>query len=362
MSAGLFAAGGWAKAHGYKVDKGGRVQLTQLEVIGFAACVFDSLGLNMASLFRDMILCLGTTPAAQRVMVFQKLALDAVNRTAIALDTACGKSVNVAKVLKALGEHPVALGFLGGDRGAFIETQLDAKGVEHGFIPVAAPTRQCLTIVDESAGTHTELVEEGHRAPLSDYQKLEMMVQRRVGDCRALVLSGSLTPDGPQDFYFRCAQLARAAGVLSVVDAQGAPLANALRAGPGLVKPNRQELVATMGQELKDDAAVMSAMWELRERGAQRVVVTAGKQTTLAFDGRRYWRITPPTIEAKNPIGSGDAFTAGLVWRLLKGDDLGEACRWASAAGAANALTLLPGEVERADVERLAKKVKAERI
>ena len=117
-----------------------------------------------------------------------------------------------------------------------------------------------------------------------------------------------------------------------------------------------------MQQELKDDAAVMSAMWELRERGAQRVVVTAGKQTTLAFDGRRYWRITPPTIEAKNPIGSGDAFTAGLVWRLLRGDDLGEACRWASAAGAANALTLLPGEVERADVERLAKNVKAERI
>ena len=61
-----------------------------------------------------------------------------------------------------------------------------------------------------------------------------------------------------------------------------------------------------------------------------------------------------------NPIGSGDAFAAGLVWRLLRGEDLGEACRWASAAGAANALTMLAGEVHRNDVERLVEKVSVE--
>ena len=67
-----------------------------------------------------MILCLGTTPAVQRVMVFTKLTLDAVNRAATTLDGAAGKSVNVAKVLKSLGERPVATGFLGGDRGTFV--------------------------------------------------------------------------------------------------------------------------------------------------------------------------------------------------------------------------------------------------
>ena len=49
------------------------------------------------------ILCLGTTPAVQRVMVFRKLTLDAVNRAATTLDGAAGKSINVAKVLKTLG-------------------------------------------------------------------------------------------------------------------------------------------------------------------------------------------------------------------------------------------------------------------
>ncbi len=53
-----------------------------------------------------------------------------------------------------------------------------------------------------------------------------------------------------------------------------------------------------------------------------------GKGAALAFDGKIFWRIVTPRIHVVNPIGSGDAFTAGLVWRLVRGDDLGEACRW----------------------------------
>jgi fructose-1-phosphate kinase PfkB-like protein len=59
-----------------------------------------------------MILCIGPTPAAQRVMIFPQLVLDAVNRAASTLEGAAGKSVNVAKVLKVLGEQPLATGFL----------------------------------------------------------------------------------------------------------------------------------------------------------------------------------------------------------------------------------------------------------
>jgi fructose-1-phosphate kinase PfkB-like protein len=106
----------------------------------------------------------------------------------------------------------------------------------------------------------------------------------------------------------------------------------------------------------------MTAMRELAERGACKVVVTAGKEASLAYDGRRLWKIAAPRVAAKNPIGSGDAYTAALVWRLVRGDDLGEACRWGSAAGAANALSLMPGDVEREEVERLARETAAEEI
>lgn len=309
-----------------------------------------------------MILCVGTTPAAQRVMVFRKLAIDAVNRAATTIDGAAGKSVNVAKVLRALGEEPLAVGFLGGPRGEQLSVILRQRGIAQAFVTVAPPTRQCVTVIDESTGTHTELVEESQPVASSDYEALLAIIRTRVQDCRAVVMSGSVTPGGPADLYFQCAQLAHQAGALSIVDAQGEPLRQVLSARPGLVKPNRTELSATVGRVLPDDAAVMSAMRELHERGAQRLVVTAGKDSTLAFDGSSSWRIHSPRIKVVNPIGSGDAFTAGLVWRLVRGDDLGEACRWASAAGAANALTLMAGEVDKGTLEKLLDQVQVDRV
>jgi tagatose 6-phosphate kinase len=307
-----------------------------------------------------MILCIGTTPAAQRVMIFRKLTLDAVNRAMTTLDGAAGKSVNVAKVLQALGEQPLATGFLGGDRGEHLRTLLAARGIDLDFVKVASRTRQCITVIDESAGTQTELVEESQPVAPADYEKLMCLIRRRIHDCRAAVMSGSITPGGPADLYFHCTRMAHEAKALPVVDAQGAALIQALKAKPGLVKPNRAELAVTVGRELKNQAAVTSAMRELYERGAQRIVVTAGKGPALAFDGRRFWRILPPRIIAVNPIGSGDAFTAGLVWRVLRGEDLGNACRWASAVGAANALTAMAGEVEREAVTRLAPEVRVQ--
>ena len=309
-----------------------------------------------------MILCLGTTPAVQRVMVFRKLTLDAVNRARTTLDGAAGKSVNVAKVLQALGAHPVATGFLGGDRGAFVQRVLDAQGVESEFVTVAARTRECITAIDETAGTQTELVEESQPAAAGDFDALLAVVRRRIAGCTALVMSGTIAAGGPQDLYLQLTRLAHSSGALAVVDAQGAALSAALAGQPDLVKPNRAELAATVGRPLADAPAVMAAMRELHARGARRVVVTAGAQAVLAFDGQTFWRIEPPRVIVANPIGSGDAFTAGLVSRLVRGDDLGEACQWGASAGAANALTPMPGEVRREDVERLVEATRAIRV
>ncbi len=309
-----------------------------------------------------MILCIGTTPAAQRVMVFPQLDIGAVNRAGRTLDGAAGKSINVAKVLKALGEEPVAIGFLGGDRGEELRRILESRGIEIEFVHVRARTRQCITVIDDSGGTQTELVEEGQAVSAEEYAALVEVVRRRILTAKAAVMSGTLASGVPDDFYMECIRSAKNMGALSVVDAKGFPRINALKARPGLVKPNRAELAATVGRELTEDADVMTGLRELHERGAERVIVTAGAGATLAYDGNRSYRVHTPVVPVKNPIGSGDAFTAAVVARLLRGDDLGEACRWGSAAGAANALTLMPGELEKHEVERLLARITKEQL
>jgi tagatose 6-phosphate kinase len=205
-------------------------------------------------------------------------------------------------------------------------------------------------------------VEESKPVALESYDKLLQTIRTRVSGCKAVVMSGTLTPSAPADFYFETVRIAVHYGALAVVDAHGPPLIEALRAKPDLVKPNRTELEATAGRNLAGEPDLLKAMREVIERGAKNVAVTAGKSPTLASDGKNCWRILNPQIEVINPIGSGDAFTAGVLHRLVRGDGLGEACRWGAACGAANALNLMAGEVEREDVERLVKGVRVENI
>jgi len=295
-------------------------------------------------------------------MVFQQLKLGGVNRAKTTLEGIAGKSINVAKVLKILNEDPLAVGFAGGRRGESVLATLSARGIETDFVQVAAETRECLTVIDESEHAQTEFVQESEPVLAKDYEMLLSTVEKRVRNAKAAVISGTLTPGGPEDFYLRCTQAAQRSDVFSVLDVQGTALLSALNAKPGLVKPNRLELQATVGRELSEEKAVLSIMRELHERGAQHVVITSGEEAALAFDGQTQWRIRSARITPINPIGSGDAFTAALVSHLLRGDDLGQACCWAAAAGAANALTFLAGELNPQEIELLMDQVHIEKV
>lgn len=309
-----------------------------------------------------MILCVGTTPAVQRVMLLSQLNIDHINRARAVFEGSAGKAVNVAKVLRELGENPRLTGFLGGGRGEFIRRDMAERGVDTRFVPVASETRQCLTVVDEGTATHTELVEESKTVSISECQDFLRLVHEALDQCRVVVMSGTIAPGVPDTLYFDIIELARPKGILTVVDAQGRPLQKALASRPGMVKPNRVELASTLGRGLNSEQELLKAMDDILERGAERIVVTAGRAPTLAAQGGKRWRITNPEIDVRNPIGSGDAFTAGVVWRLTRGDDLGEACRWGAACGAANALTWMPGDLRHEDVKALAAKVQVEAL
>src|SRR5205085_7919975 len=119
-----------------------------------------------------MILCLGPTPALQRVMLFEHLKLDAVNRAESTSDGIAGKAVNVAKVLKILGAGPMVAGFAGGERGKVLERSLKQRGIDSHFIRCPEQTRQCITIIDSKRGTQTELVEESKPTDARHYDLL----------------------------------------------------------------------------------------------------------------------------------------------------------------------------------------------
>jgi len=300
-----------------------------------------------------MILCLGTTPAVQRTLRFARFTLDAVNRAAEVFDYAGGKVSNVARVVHQLGEPVLACGFLGGDSGQFLRKNLENTGIDHDFVTVKPSTRLCVTIVDQFTATSTELVEEAAALEETDWKRLDDTLHPHLKTATALVLTGSMPPKAPADFYARCTAAARELNVPVVLDARGEPLQRALPHRPTVVKPNLSELSATVGRPIESDADLRQAIARLIDQGAQWAVITRGPRPAIVSDGRSFWTLTTPLVPVLNTIGSGDAFTAGLAVELARGQTLPDACRLAAACGAANAMTLWAGYVEPQKVSDL---------
>ena len=307
-----------------------------------------------------MILCLGTTPVLQRTMLFDRFHLDAVNRAVEVTEHASGKSINVARVLHALGEEAAVAGFLGGDTGRQIRADLAAAGIANDFISVRPRTRMCVTVMDRSNDSATELVEEASEVEKPAWGKLRQRIAELLPRAKVLVLSGSLPPGAPQDFYAWCVNRATESAVITIVDASGEPLRRALASRPLVVKPNRSELAKTLDTPIESDAALRDAIKRLIEQGPAWAVVTEGKAGAVVSDGERFWRIRPPQVKAINPIGSGDALAAGLASAIARGQRLPEACQLGVACGAANALTPVAGIVRAEDVAELIEKVRLE--
>jgi tagatose 6-phosphate kinase len=298
-----------------------------------------------------MIICLGTTPTVQRTMTFGSLTVNDVNRATSVRQFASGKSVNAARVVHTLGEPVIATGIVGGDSGTFLKQDLDTIGLRQQFVESRVPTRLCLTLVDETRRTATELIEESSDPGGESFERLLVTLRELLDGASVLVMSGTLAPGAGDDFYAKCVRRARDARVPTILDARDAPLMQTLPSRPTVVKPNRAELASSLGVEVESEESLRDAMREIVRLGAEWVVVTGGAQDTRVSDGEGFWRVTTPQIQVVNPIGSGDAFAGGLAVGLHRGQEVPTACRLASACAAANAMTVHAGHVHESDVQ-----------
>ncbi|MEO5939316.1 MAG: PfkB family carbohydrate kinase, partial [Candidatus Limnocylindrales bacterium] len=134
------------------------------------------------------------------------------------------------------------------------------------------------------------------------------------------------------DGYARIVRLAADAGTPVIVDSHGPALELAIAAGPTIVKVNAAEAGAATA------ADALPAARSIIERGAGAAVITLGAEGAVLADGAGAWRLSaPPTTRGAYPVGSGDAFLAGLASGMVDGLTLVEAARRGMAAGFANA-------------------------
>lgn len=283
-----------------------------------------------------MILVVGLSPAWQRTLVFGKISPGKVNRVRHVSETASGKGVNVARVASILGEEVRLLTVAGGTRGRLLQAELKRQRLSARVVPVNAETRICQTLL--GGGTATELVEESGPLKSGEVKEVRRAAVAEMRRAELVILTGTVPLGCGDDFYAGLVEECQRRGVRVLIDAQQTQLQNALKQCPFLVKINRDELAAV--------AHVHSAQWTVITDGAKAVQVTDGSS-------KRPLSIKPPRVKARNPIGSGDAVMAGIAVGLVQGKTMLDAVRFGVACGVANAMTMEPGFVRRADVKRL---------
>jgi len=299
------------------------------------------------------ILCIALTPAWQETRVFEAIRMGAVNRSVSVSRFPAGKGVNVAKVLRTLGARPVLAGFVGGRTGGSCRSAVRKLGIRTAFVATAAPTRVCVTLLESRGGRATELVEEAAAPRPEEWRALFAKLSSAMPRAGVVTLTGALMPGAPPGIYRRIAEMAAESGARLIVDSQGEALLAALKGRPALAKLNVGELETTLGLRAKGAAGIIAGAHRLLSLGAECVVVTDGRRGAWLVKGDGCRRLLSPEVPVCNPIGSGDAMTAGIALALAQGRTVHDAVRLGAACGAANAMTAEAGSVRRGEVRRL---------
>ena len=295
--------------------------------------------------------------AVDKTVSVERLEPGAIHRPVVRSVVAGGKAANVVRAARHLGLDGALVAVLGGHAGAWYRAQLDQRSIGLHAVEVDGETRTCLSVLDEASGALTEFYEAGLQLDDGAWGRVEEALRSAIGGEGAgvvVVLAGSLPPGTPIGGYARLARIAADAGALAVVDSDGASLAEALAAGPWLVKVNAAEAASVTGASARTGPRAAAAAAELRDRGASMAIVTRGVHGAVLATADGAWELGNLPAAHRGPwsVGSGDAFLAGFLAGLARRLPLPEALRLAGAAGAANARIAGQGELDPADLER----------
>jgi 1-phosphofructokinase len=279
-------------------------------------------------------------PAVDKTLAVPGLAVGSVNRAAESHLDPGGKGINASRIVHRLGRQTTALTVLGGHIGRLLRGGLDAEGVPCRAVWVPEETRLNVVLHDATANASTRVWDRGAEVPAGLRDAVLELALHALPQATVFLCAGTLPPGMPPDTYARVLDAAAEHGVRTVLDSDGEAFRRGLDGRPTLIKPNVREAEALLGRRLATEADVIDGATELLRRGPEAVVVSRGAEGSILVTAERVLRATPPRVERRSAVGSGDSLVAGFLVALAEGSSLEEGLRLGTAAGAATAMSV----------------------
>jgi len=280
--------------------------------------------------------------------------------------SAGGKGVNVSVLLNRLGVETSAMGFIAGYKGHTLEDLLHAQKITTNFVWTDGESRTNAIIVEQ--GQETQPIEVNALGPVISKNALSRFMKRyanalRRSDC--LMCGGSLPPGLEDDFYGQLLQAAHEKKIKTILYTSDVPFDRACQQGPWMVKPDMRERTEVLGKVVQTREEAHRAGCDLLKTGSQIVIMahelTRPVASQLVITNEGTWDFGARSATLKNRVGAGDAFVAGMFYKLQRGRSVAEAGRFGMAASIATSesSTIV---ASRSDIERAMKRVVEERL
>jgi 1-phosphofructokinase/tagatose 6-phosphate kinase len=312
-----------------------------------------------------MIITVTLNAAIDKTLEVPNFRLGRRHRSVEQTTMAGGKGVNVARALKRLGQPVIATGLAGGPTGTRIVEQLTEESILNDFVRIREESRSNTAVTDPTTGEQTEINERGPAVTAQEVDLFSDKLLYLARGAQICVFAGSLPRRVEPTLYADLIRELRKLGVTTIVDTDGDPLRQAVRAEPSVVSPNVLEAEELVGHEFNDDEDRIIAVREMVALGAREAIMTLpdGCVASVMVDGaptlHRVW-IEPR--EAVAAVGAGDAFLAGFVAARYTGSPAPDCLRFGVACGAESTQRLGAGLIEPREVERLLAEIEVQRL
>lgn len=309
-----------------------------------------------------MITSVSLNPSIDRVLTVDSFTPGSLNRVISKSDVAAGKGVNVALTVSGLGLDSECIGFMYQDGGPLFEKRLMMNSTPYDFIWCSGSVRMNIKVFDRSTGVITEVNESGMTVDEASLSKMVDMVVGHAENSDYLILSGSVPPGCPQDYYRTLINAVEGLGCRCVLDADGERLKYGLEARPFMIKPNRYELEMMTGTRLDSIPELKKAALSFIDAGVEVVAVSLGSGGALITNGDETLFAPRMNIEVKGTVGAGDAMVAGLAAGFMAEHDLEETFRMGVACASTRCVTEGYRTIDKTVYRAFMDMVKIERV
>ncbi len=294
-----------------------------------------------------MILTVTINPLLEKRLVFDSIHLGEANRSVKEYYSAGGKGINVSRQLNLLGIQNHALTFLGGNNGKILRHCLTEDKIDFSVASSKSETRVADLIIENEQKRVTTFFGSNSIITKEEAADFKSKLGKMIQNCSAVIFSGS-SPCENTDYLFAYGiNLAHENDKTSVLDTYGTHLQKCLDAAPTIVHNTVSEVEKSLGLDLHSEEQKLAYLNELYKKGIRLCFLTDGANPTYASKFDYKYKAESPKVETFDSTGSGDAFTAGIVYGIENSIVFEETLKIASALGVANAEVLETCSVSR---------------